>query len=45
MKLLTDAELASFTWDFPADWPEYAKIEKAHNALCDVGGLINKPLD
>ena len=42
---MTEAELAAFTWDFPADWSDYKRIEDAHNALCDAGRLINKPLD
>lgn len=45
VKLLTDAELEAFTWDFPVDWSDYGKIEAAHDALCDAGKLINKPLD
>ena len=44
-RLLTDAEVDALTWDFAPDWPEYERIEQAHNALCDAGRLINKPLD
>lgn len=44
-RLLTDDELATLTWEWPQEWPEYAEIEEAHNALCDAGRLINKPLD
>lgn len=43
--LMTEAELEAFTWDFPAEWPEYERIEAAYNALCDAGKLINTPLD
>ena len=42
---MTEAELEAFTWDFPAEWPEYERIEAAYNALCDAGKLINTPLD
>lgn len=44
-RLLTEEELDALTWQWPLEWPEYEQIEKAHNALCDAGRLVNKPLD
>jgi hypothetical protein len=39
MRLLTDEELEALTWPFPAEWPEYERIEEAHKALCVEGPM------
>lgn len=43
-KLLTDEELENFTFEFPAEWPEYARIEAMYNALTDASKLVAKKL-